>query len=533
MSATITPYRSQVQAQAARAGFPQLLRAEWTKFRTVRGWMVGLVVAALALVGVGVLSALGSHRSCGGPNGSITCPSVPVGPEGGMVTDRFYFVHQSLAGDGSITARITGLSGKEPWSKAGVIVKNGTGQGSAYAAVLATAGHGVRMQYDFTHDTAGLSGAVSAGSPRWLRLTRSGDTVTGYDSSDGSNWTLIGTAHLAGLPSTVQIGMFATSPDAVQTTSSSFGSSSTTGGPTLATATFDQVGLQGGTSGAVWKGDEVGGAQGGPVVGSGGPGAAGSGATGGNGSPTSEGFQQDQATGAFSIRGSGDIAPSVGGPLGDGQAVERSLVGTFAGLVVVIVLGTLFITAEYRRGLIRTTLTASQGRGRVLAAKAVVAAAVSFVTGVVAAAVALPLCMHILKANGNALYPIGLLTEVRLVVGTGALLAVAAVLALAVGTILRRGAGAVTVVIAMIVLPYILATASVLPAGPSEWLLRLTPAAGFAIQQSLKAFSQVAGVYTPTNGFFPLSPWAGFAVMCGWAAVALAVAGYLLRRRDV
>jgi hypothetical protein len=86
---------------------------------------------------------------------------VPVGPEGGTVTDTFYFVHQSLAGDGSITARVTGLSSLAPWDKTGVIVKNGTGQGSAYAAVLVTAGHGVRMQYDYTHDTAGLSGTVS------------------------------------------------------------------------------------------------------------------------------------------------------------------------------------------------------------------------------------------------------------------------------------------------------------------------------------------------------------------------------------
>ena len=529
MSATIAPYRS--QAQGARAGFPQLLRAEWTKFRTVRGWVVGLVVAAVVLVGVGMLSALGSSRSCGGPNGPIACPGVPVGPEGGMVTDRFYFVHQTLTGDGSITVRVTGMTSSEAWAKAGVIVKNGTGQGSAYAAVMVTGAHGVRMQYDYTHDAAGLSGAVSASSPRWLRLTRSGDTLTGYDSGDGSNWTRIGTAHLAGLPSTVQIGMFAASPDAVSTSSTGFGSSSTTGGPTLATAALDQVGLQGGTSGAVWKGDEVGGDQGGQGNQGNQAGQAGQGGSDPQ-PPTSEGFQQDQATGAFSLRGSGDIAPAVGGPLGEGQAVERTLVGTFAGLVVVIVLGTLFITSEYRRGLIRTTLVASPGRGRVLAAKVVVAAAVSFITGVVAAAVAVPLCMHTLKANGNVLYPVGLLTELRLVVGTGALLAVAAVLALAVGTMLRRGAGAVTIVIALIVLPYVLATASVLPAGPSEWLLRLTPAAGFAVQQSLQAFTQVQSIYTPAFGYFPLAPWAGLAVMCGWAAVALGVAWYLLRRRD-
>ena len=44
MTATITPYRSAVPA--GRDGFAQLLRAEWTKFRTVRGWVIGTVAAA-------------------------------------------------------------------------------------------------------------------------------------------------------------------------------------------------------------------------------------------------------------------------------------------------------------------------------------------------------------------------------------------------------------------------------------------------------------------------------------------------------
>ena len=99
-----------------------------------------------------------------------------------------------------------------PWAKAGIIIKAGTRPGSAYAAVMATPAHGVRMQYDYTHDTAGLPGAVSAASPRWLRLTRSGDTITGYDSADGRHWAEIGTASLAGLPPTVQAGLFVTSP---------------------------------------------------------------------------------------------------------------------------------------------------------------------------------------------------------------------------------------------------------------------------------------------------------------------------------
>jgi uncharacterized membrane protein len=42
----------------------------------------------------------------------------------------------------------------------------------------------------------------------------------------------------------------------------------------------------------------------------------------------------------------------------------------------------------------------------------------------------------------------------------------------------------------------------------------------------------VANLYTPANGYFPLAPWAGFAVLAGWAALALCLAAFLLRRRD-
>ena len=99
-----------------------------------------------------------------------------------------------------------------PWAKAGIIIKESTQPGSAYAAMMVTADHGVRMQDNYTNDTAGQPGAVSPASPRWLRLTRSGDTITGYDSADGTHWTQVGTVHLAGLPSTVQAGLFAASP---------------------------------------------------------------------------------------------------------------------------------------------------------------------------------------------------------------------------------------------------------------------------------------------------------------------------------
>ena len=202
--------RTDQASEAGRDGFPQLLRAEWTKFRTVRGWVAGMVAAALMVVLVAVLAGISSDH-----HGT---PAVPIGPGGEPVTDSFYFVHRPLAGNGSVTVSVSALTDNSivPWAKAGLIIKQSTRQGSPYAAIMVTGSHGVRMQYDYTDDTAGLPGPVSAASVRWLRLDRSGDVVTGYDSADGSHWIKVGTVHVAGLGPTVQGGLFVASPDSVQ-----------------------------------------------------------------------------------------------------------------------------------------------------------------------------------------------------------------------------------------------------------------------------------------------------------------------------
>jgi ABC-type transport system involved in multi-copper enzyme maturation permease subunit len=528
---TVTPYRP--GQQIGRDGFAQLLRAEWTKFRTVRGWGIGLVVAVLVMLGLGLFGAGGSSGSCqstsGGParsgQGCFTAP--PVGPGGEAVSDSFYFVRQPLSGNGSITVRVTSLTGLVPsgngpvlgtqhglvpWAKAGIIIKASTQPGSAYAAMMVTSDHGVRMQDNFTGDTAGQPGAVTASDPRWLRLSRSGDTITGYDSSDGTHWTQVGTVALAGLPPTAQAGLFAASPAYQDISQGLGGGESGTIAPSQDTAVFDHVSRSGTWPAGTWTGDYIGAADG----------------------PGTGGYHQ--AGGRFTVTGSGDIAPAVPGQAGGEDLTATTfLVGTFAGLIAVIVVATMYITAEYRRGLIRVTLAASPRRGRMLAAKAVVIALVAFAAGLVAAAAAVIFGTQL--ARGRVyVFPVSWLTELRMVAGTAALIAVVAVLALAVGTILRRSAAAVTVVIVAIVLPYLLGVVSVLPAGAADWVLRITPAAAFAIQQAVPRYSQVTGLYSPGTGgggYFPLAPWAGFAVLCGWAALAVAVALVLLRRRDV
>jgi ABC-type transport system involved in multi-copper enzyme maturation permease subunit len=168
----------------------------------------------------------------------------------------------------------------------------------------------------------------------------------------------------------------------------------------------------------------------------------------------------------------------------------------------------------------------------VLAAKAAVLGLASFVVGVLAALVTIPIGERESAASGFAVASVPLATEIRVMLGTGLLLAAASVFALAVGAIVRRSAVAITIPVAGLVLPYILATSGTLPDGAADWLLRVSPAAGFAIQQSLRYYTQVDSTYNPSSGYFPLSPWGGFAVLCGYAAMAFAVAVILLRRRD-
>jgi len=194
------------------------------------------------------------------------------------------------------------------------------------------------------------------------------------------------------------------------------------------------------------------------------------------------------------------------------------------------VVATMFITVEYRRGLIRTTFTATPRRGSVLAAKAVVVGAIAFVTGVLAAAVAIPLGEHILNTNGNYIFPSSALTVASIIAGSGALLGLTAVAVLALGTILRTSASAVTAGIVVFVFPYIVSTFS--SAAVGTWLFRLSPAAGFSVLGVLPRSALVSYPGTMANGYYPLTPWAGLLVLCAYAALSLGIAFFVLRRRD-
>jgi len=160
---------------------------------------------------------------------------------------------------------------------------------------------------------------------------------------------------------------------------------------------------------------------------------------------------------------------------------------------------------------------------------------ITFAAGLIGAAVAFEIGQRALNSNGwvASVYPLRSLFSahgLQMVAGTAGIFALAAVLAVAGGAVIRRSAGTIAAVIGVMVVPLILAT--LLPQTFADWLLRLTPAAAFSVQQGNQLYPQVSHSCLPYNGCYPLSPLHGFAVLAIWAVLTMGGAMYLVRSRD-
>jgi hypothetical protein len=185
------------------------------------------------------------------------------------------------------------------------------------------------------------------------------------------------------------------------------------------------------------------------------------------------------------------------------------------------------MTSEYRFGSLRPTLLANPRRGRVLAAKAVVVAAVTFLTALCATVAALLVTQPLLRGNGfrPPVYPDpGFLdgTTSRVVAGTAVFLTLLALVGLGAGALLRRTAAVITTVAAAVFVPVVVTP--FLPTPGAMWVQRVSPLAGMSAQQVRETDD---ALLLPWVG----RPWAGVAVLAGYAVAALA-AGLLRLRRS-
>jgi len=194
-----------------------------------------------------------------------------------------------------------------------------------------------------------------------------------------------------------------------------------------------------------------------------------------------------------------------------------SLDGMGIATLAIAVLGVLCVSSEYSSGMIRTSLIAVPRRGRVLAAKSLVFAAVTFVVGEATSFTAFFAGQAII--SGHAPHAaLGDPGVARAVVGAGLALTALAVLSVAAGTLLRHPAAAIAAMIAVLfVLP------AIAQALPDSWR---NPVTEF---WPTLAVGDLTSVHHAAH---TLQPWAGFGVMCLFTAIVYATAWTLLNRRD-
>jgi ABC-2 type transport system permease protein len=184
------------------------------------------------------------------------------------------------------------------------------------------------------------------------------------------------------------------------------------------------------------------------------------------------------------------------------------------GLVLVLVLGAVAVTTEYRYSTIRVTFEAVPNRTAALLAKAVVVAAVGAVVGLLASFGAWAAVWLL-----SPLADVGLRTadDWRVVLAAGPVFAAGAVLALAVGILVRHTAAAVSIVL---VWPLLV-----------EQLVAIIPQVGDDLQRWMPFVNASAALSRSAEGM-PFGPWGSVAYLAGIAAALLALALVVANRRD-
>lgn len=196
-----------------------------------------------------------------------------------------------------------------------------------------------------------------------------------------------------------------------------------------------------------------------------------------------------------------------------------TLTGAMFAQLVVGVLGVLMVSSEYSTGMIRSTLTGVPSRLPVLAGKVAVVIGTVFP---VMLAVAFTVFLGGQALMGNAGHPSAAIGDpgvLAALFGSAATMSGVAVIGLALGTIMRNTAGAISTLVAvMFLLPGL--GSLVLPASWRDDVLKFLPS------NASDAFVSV------TPGPNLLGSAAGAAVFAVWVVVPLVVAAVLLRFRD-
>lgn len=199
-----------------------------------------------ATVDIGAVASAGSASH---DNGTFTINA--SGADVFDFADEFRYVYQPFSGNVTLTARVASLTNTNAWAKAGVMIRESLNANSSHADMLLTPSNGFNFQYrNGTGSGSTASGSATGIIPNWVRITRSGNTFTGYSSVNGTTWTQVGSVTIS-MAANVYIGLFATSHNDGVITTSTFTNVSVSSGannPPVANAGSDKSLTAGTTS---------------------------------------------------------------------------------------------------------------------------------------------------------------------------------------------------------------------------------------------------------------------------------------------
>ncbi|MEZ0067279.1 ABC-2 type transport system permease protein [Streptacidiphilus sp. MAP12-20] len=199
--------------------------------------------------------------------------------------------------------------------------------------------------------------------------------------------------------------------------------------------------------------------------------------------------------------------------------VRLSLAGIHLSQIAFGVLGVLIITSEYGTGMIRATLAAVPQRRLVLTGKLVSFAATALVAGIGSCLAAFFVFEAFLPSGGDGLKAsIGDPGVLRAAVGGGLYLTLLGLLGLGLGAVIRASAGAIATLFGLLFVPTILVSLL-----PQNWRTSIGP------YLPMNAGDAIYSLHPEAGG---LGPWSGFAVLGLYAAIALTLGYFLIKRRD-
>jgi len=148
--------------------------------------------------------------------------------------DEFHYAYKTLAGTGSIVARVQSVSDTDNWAKAGVMIRETLNANSKHAMMVVTPGSGVSFQR--RPETGGASAnddTADITAPYWVKLERDlGGNFSAYSSADGASWQKVGLSEPIQMGTNVYIGLAVTAHNASATCEAVITNVTTTGNVT-------------------------------------------------------------------------------------------------------------------------------------------------------------------------------------------------------------------------------------------------------------------------------------------------------------